>query len=82
MLLGGSDRQHSCPHRRWPATGIRAVVATIGAQMEWIALGVLEISPLWITPVTKQVRPPYQVATAATDEFAGKPPSLGLAPRV
>ena len=61
---------------------IRAVVATIGARMEWIALGVLEISPLWITPVTKQVRPPYQVATATADNFAGEPPLLGLAPRV
>jgi hypothetical protein len=44
---------------------IHAVVATISIRMVWIALGVLEISPLWITPVTKQVRPPYKVATAA-----------------
>jgi hypothetical protein len=81
VLSGGSDCQRSCPHRRWPAAVIRAVVTTIGAWMEWIALGVLEISPPWITPVTKQVRPPYQVATAAADDFAGEPPSLGLAQR-
>jgi hypothetical protein len=61
---------------------IRAVVATIGARMVWIALGVLEISPSWITPVTKQDRPPYQVVTAAADNYAGEPPSHGLAPRV
>jgi hypothetical protein len=61
---------------------IRAVVATIGARMLWIALGVLEISPSWITLVTKQVRPPYQVVTAAADNYADEPPSHGLAPRV
>jgi hypothetical protein len=61
---------------------IRAVVATIGARMAWIALGVLEISPSWITPVTKQDRPPYQVVTATADNYAGEPPSHGLAPRV
>jgi hypothetical protein len=61
---------------------IRAVVATIGARMVWIALRVLEISPSWITPVTKQVRPSYQVVTAAADNYAGEPPSHGLAPHV
>jgi hypothetical protein len=66
-----SDSPHQKrSRRRWLPAMIHAIVATISIQMVWIALGVLEISPPWITPVTKQVRPPYQVATAAADNYA------------
>jgi hypothetical protein len=37
-------------HHRRPSTAIRAVVTAIGVRMVWIALGVTQISPSWITP--------------------------------
>jgi hypothetical protein len=37
-------------HSQRPSTMIRAVVTAIGVWMVWIALGVTQISPPWITP--------------------------------
>jgi hypothetical protein len=68
----GSDRQHG--NLTTGDLSARRFVPPLSWSVltnAWTMLGVTKISPPLISAVTKQLRPPYQVATATTDNFAG-----------